>query len=256
VRRRFTTNTTTLKGRQVTSLTAGRLDGRPEVVLLAGLGMRGYIEPWADLTSRWTKATLLDLPGWRFGRLPACRPTLGDLAATVAEWLEATGRTRVVLVGHSTGSQVMASAALLAPDRVVGVVLGGPTFLPSHRGFGLVLLEAVRTFSREVPGELWAIIPWALRSGVLPLIPYLRSTMRDTPEQRVRHLGKPVLVLTGEADGLAPPPWAAQLAASAEGEFVVLPGAHNCCFPFAEEADTALRSAVARWITEKTSAIQ
>jgi pimeloyl-ACP methyl ester carboxylesterase len=52
----------------------------------------------------------------------------------------------------------------------------------------------------------------------------------------------PSVVITGQHDGFAPPAWARHLAELASAPYVILPGAHNGCFPHAQAADAALRS--------------
>ncbi len=72
--------------------------------------------------------------------------------------------------------------------------------------------------------------------------------MGKRPEDLVGRLDVPVLVMTGEHDGLAPPTWAHHLSRLARtGSLVVLPGAHNACFPYADAADAALHATVERW---------
>lgn len=229
------------------SLTAGRVGELPEIVLLPGLGAPGYLAPWARLSSTWTRATVLDLPGWRGGRARSCPPTLRGVATATARWLEVSDRRGVVLLGHSTGAQSVLRTALLVPERVAGVVLAGPTFDPAVRTLRTVVPTAVRTFSHEVPDEVPVAAPSYLSSGGFPLLRFLLSGLRDRPEDLVPLLRAPVLVVTGELDGLAPPAWARYLAGLAGAPCVVLPGAHNACFPFAEEADAALREAVTGW---------
>jgi len=75
----------------------------------------------------------------------------------------------------------------------------------------------------------------------------VRDALRDHPEDRVGQLEVPVLTATGERDGFAPPAWAHHLATLAGGRCAVLPGAHNACFPFPVQADTALQAAVRAW---------
>ena len=70
----------------------------------------------------------------------------------------------------------------------------------------------------------------------------IRSAMVDRPEDQVQRLIMPSFVITGQHDGFAPPAWARHLAELASAPCVVLPGAHNGCFPHAQAADTALRS--------------
>jgi pimeloyl-ACP methyl ester carboxylesterase len=233
--------TTTVAGRPVRALSAGRLRGRPEVVLVPGLGAPGYLAPWARQSATWTRATLLDLPGWRAGRPRSCDPGLDSIAATTGSWLEATDRRGVLLIGHSTGAQSVLRTALHLPERVAGVVLAGPTFAPEVRTTSALLRRAVATIAHETPAELMAVGPSYLHSGGLPLLRFLLSALPDRPEDLVPRLTVPVLVVTGEHDGFAPPGWAHHLARLASAPCVVLPGAHNAPFPFPRDADAAVQ---------------
>jgi pimeloyl-ACP methyl ester carboxylesterase len=233
--------TTTVAGWPVRALASGWLRGRPEIVLVPGLGAPGYLAPWVRQSSRWTRATLLDLPGWRAGRARSCDPALDSIAATTGHWLEATDRHGVLLLGHSTGAQAVLRTALQMPDRVAGVVLAGPTFAPEVRTTPALLRRALATIAHETPDELMAVGPSYLHSGGLPLLRFLLSALPDRPEDLVPRLRVPVLVVTGERDGLAPPRWAHQLADLASAPCVVLPGAHNAPFPHPREADAAVQ---------------
>jgi pimeloyl-ACP methyl ester carboxylesterase len=206
------------------------------------LGAPGYLAPWARESSKWTRATIVDLPGWRAGNAQACPPTLVAIAMALADWLEATGRRDVVLLGHSTGAQAALKTAQLIPELIRGLVLAGPTFDPDARTISALIRRAVRTLPHEVPAELPAVIPSYIASGGRPMLRLIRSAMADRPEDQVQRLTMPSVVITGQHDGFAPPVWARHLAELASAQYVVLPGAHNGCFPYAQVADTALRS--------------
>ena len=233
---------TEVDGRPIRSLSAGHIRDNSEVVLLAGLGAPGYLAPWARETSQWTRASIVDLPGWRAGDAQACRPTLVAIATALARWLEATERRDVVLLGHSTGAQAVLKTAQLIPELIGGLVLAGPTFDPHARTMPALLRRAVRTLPHEVPGELPVVLPSYIASGGRPLLQLIRSGMSDRPEDHVQELTTRSLVITGQRDGLAPPAWARHLAELASASCVILPGAHNGCFPHAQAADAALRS--------------
>ncbi|MEE6274121.1 alpha/beta fold hydrolase [Georgenia sp. MJ206] len=242
--------TTVVDGRPVRSLSAGEVRGLPEVVFVPGLGAPGYIAPWARAASAWTRATVLDLPGWHHGRARACEPTVHGLAAGIVRWLEASGKRDVILLGHSTGAQGVLRAALLAPERLAGVVLAGPTFVPSSRTVPSLVARALTTLPREAGGELPAAVPSYVSSGGVPLLRLLLDAMADRPEDaapELRALGIPTLVTTGWRDGFAPAAWSRHLAELAGARAVVLPGAHNACFPYPREADAALREAAEDW---------
>jgi pimeloyl-ACP methyl ester carboxylesterase len=232
---------TEVDGRSIRSLSAGHLCDHPEVIFLAGLGAPGYLAPWARESSRWTRASIVDLPGWRDGHA-ACSPTLLAIAMALAHWLEATERRDVVLLGHSTGAPAVLKTAQLVPELIRGLVLAGPTFDPDARTMSALHRRAVRTLPHEVPTELPAVIPSYIASGGRELLRLIRSAMADRPEDQVQRLTMPSVVITGLHDGFAPPAWARHLAELASAPYVVIPGAHNGCFPHAQAADTGLRS--------------
>jgi pimeloyl-ACP methyl ester carboxylesterase len=235
---------TEVDGRPIRSLSAGQIRDNSEVVLLAGLGAPGYLAPWARETAQWTRASIVDLPGWRAGHAQACRPTLVAIATALAHWLEATERHDVILLGHSTGAQAVLKTAQLVPGLIGGLVLAGPTFDPAARTVPALLRRAIRTLPREVPGELPVVLPSYIASGGRPLLQLIRSAMADRPEDQVQRLTMPSVVITGQRDGFAPPAWARHLAQLASASYLILPGAHNGCFPHAQDADAALRSFV------------
>jgi pimeloyl-ACP methyl ester carboxylesterase len=233
---------TEVDGRPIRSLSAGHVRDHPEVVLLAGLGAPGYLAPWARASSQWTRTSIVDLPGWRGGHAQACPPTLVEMAITLAHWLQATERRDIVLLGHSTGAQAVLRTAQLIPESIRGLVIAGPTFDPDARTMPALLKRAIRTLPHEVPAELPAVIPSYIASGGRPLLRLIRSAMADRPEDQIGQLTMPRVVITGQHDGFAPPAWARHLAELTSASCVILPGAHNGCFPHAQAADTALRS--------------
>lgn len=234
-------------GRRLRQFVMGTATALPELVMVPGLGAPGYLAPWVRHSASWTRVTVLDLPGWRWGRATACRPTVAGIGAAVARWLVEQDHRGVVLLGHSTGAQAALRTALLVPDRLVGVVLAGPTFDPGSRSLAGLLRRGAGTVVHERPGEVPAVLPSYLHSGGYGVLRMLRDGLRDRPEGRIGQLEVPVLTVTGERDGFAPPAWAHHLATLAAGRHAVLPGAHNACFPFPAQADAALREAVRAW---------
>jgi pimeloyl-ACP methyl ester carboxylesterase len=236
-----------IAGRPVRLLVAGTATDLPEVVLVPGLGAPGYLAPWVRQLATWTRATVLDLPGWRWGRARTCPATVADVGMATAQWLVEQDRQNVVLLGHSTGAQAVLRTASLVPDRLLAAVLAGPTFDPAARTIRTLLRRALTTLAHERPAELPAVLPSYLHSGGPGLIRFLGDALRDRPEDLIATLRVPVLVVTGQRDGFAPPAWAHHLATLAAGRCAILPGAHNACFPFPELADAALREAVLAW---------
>lgn len=229
---------TTVGGRQVRSLRTGeRRAGVPPLVVVPGLGALGYLAPTVRACAAWTEVHLLDVPGFGHSRTQQEPADLTSVAAVVAGWL----REPVLLFGHSTGAQVALRAALLAPDRVTGLVLGGITFPPRLRPVGSLLWAVARTLPHERPAELPAVAPYYLRGLRGGLGALLRSGLADRPEDHVHRVTAPLTVVRGEHDHLCPRSWAERLAA--RGRLVQLPGGHNDVWRFPELASSALRAA-------------
>ena len=238
---------TDVDGRPVRSLSTGRRRDLPEVVLIPGLGAPGYLYPWMAELGRWTRATVLDLPGWRRGRARSCASTVPAVGLAAARWLEVTDRREVVLAGHSSGAQSALRTVAAVRDRLTGLVLAGPTLDPAARRPAALARRFVATVAREKLPELPAVLPWYLASGGPPWLRLAGSAVRDRPEDLAPGVGLPVLVLTGERDRFAPPPWAERLAGLTGGSCVLLPGPHNACFTSPGAADAALHQAVLAW---------
>jgi pimeloyl-ACP methyl ester carboxylesterase len=155
----------------------------------------GLQETWdvVDNLAQWTPGSVLDLPGWHGGRARSSPPTVRGVAQTAARWLEVTDRRAVVLVGHSTAAQSAIQAALLVAGRLSGLVLAGPTLCPQARHPLTLAARFVQTVSAEVAAELPAVLPAYLRSGGLPWVRLVLSSIHDPPEQTVATLSTPTV---------------------------------------------------------------
>jgi pimeloyl-ACP methyl ester carboxylesterase len=230
-----------VRGRAVQVLTTTPDDAPvPDVVLLPGLGLPGYLVPtMRALADRGVTSTLLDLPGFDGAGPRACGPSVADVADAAAAWLTdrcAGGRRTppgapVVLVGHSTGAQCALRAAVQLPDGgpVGGLVLAGPTVAPEQRRLTRLVAAAPTAYRRESVKEL-LVLKYVARWAP-DVVRMLLSSTRDAPEQTIDRLRLPVLLTAGRQDSFAPPPWLATLARSAvrspSARIVRLPGSHN-----------------------------
>ena len=236
-------------GRQVRSFSTGERKDLPEIVLIPGLGAPGYLYPWMRQLSRWTRATALDLPGWRRGRGRSSSSTVTSVGAAAARWLEVSDRQDLVLVGHSSGAQSAIRTALAVPHRLTGLVLAGPTLDPRARNPAVLAVRFLQTIAREKLPELPTVLPWYLASGGLPWLRLVSSVIADHPEHLLAAVQPRVLVLTGDHDRFAPTCWARDLAALKSAPCVLLPGPHNACFTSPAAADLAVHQAVLSWAT-------
>ena len=233
--------------RPVRALLLGRTrPGVPELVVLPGLGALGYLLPALRACGTWTRVHLLDLPGFGSPVTSGLPAGLGDLAATATGWLAAAELPEAVLVGHSTGAQVALSVARRRPEGLAALVLAGATFPPRARRLPGLVRGVLDTLPHEAPGELPAVLPYYLR-GLRRMPQLVASCLADRPEERVRGLDVPLVVLRGGDDHLSTAAWAGRLAVAApQGRVVQVPGAHNAPFTHPQEVSAALREIALR----------
>lgn len=207
----------------------------PEVVVVMGMAVADYLMPAVATLGAWTRAHLVELPGFAGSGEPPRELSVDEHGRAVVAWLEDASLGRVVLVGHSSGTQVAARAALRRPDAVAALVLASPTVDPVARSW-LRLLVRWRLDGRHEPDGLTeSHVPEWRRAGVRRLGHLVRAHLRDRLEDAIVDVGAPVLILRGREDRLLTRRWAHELAARAgDGTVVEVPGAHT--FPWADPA--------------------
>lgn len=208
-------------------------DGVPEVVLVQGMAVADYLVPGLAALGRWTRAHLVELPGFAGSGEPPRELDVAEYGAAVAAWLDGAGLERVLLMGHSSGTQVAARAAARRPPAVRGVVLASPTVDPRFRGWARLSLAWQLDGRHEPPGLTDSHLPEWKRAGLSRLVHVVRVHLADRLEDVVPRLSVPVLVLHGDEDRVCREQWARELAARArDGRFASMPGAHS--FPWAD----------------------
>ncbi|MBV2364557.1 alpha/beta fold hydrolase [Streptomonospora nanhaiensis] len=204
--------------------------GVPEAVLVQGLGVSQYLLPALAALGAWTRAHLIELPGFGGSGDPPRELGVAEHGRCVAEWIFARHDAPVVLMGHSSGTQVAAHAARGHP-LVAGAVLASPTIDPAARRWGPLVARWLLDGRLEAPGLNATQRPEWVRAGPRRLLHTVSTHLADHLEESVARLEVPVLVLYGRRDRIATERWARSLAATAsEGAFARLPGAH--AFPW------------------------
>lgn len=206
-------------------------DDAAEVVLMPGIGVSDYLLPGLQALGTWTRAHLVELPGYSGSGEPPHEMDVVEFGDALVAWLEAAELGRVVLAGHSGGTQVAARATARRPRAVRGLVLASPSIDPRFRSLGRVLRAWHRDNRREPPdlGEVHK--PERQRAGMRRVIHAVRAHIADHLEDVVPQVQVPVLVLYGEEDLLCTEHWARTLCCLAgDGRFCTMPGAHS--FPF------------------------
>jgi pimeloyl-ACP methyl ester carboxylesterase len=207
----------------------------PEVVVVQGMAVADYLMPAVAELGRWTRAHLVELPGFAGSGEPTRRLDVPGYAAAVDEWLTAAGMGPVVLVGHSSGTQVAARAAARPAQsgtKIIALVLASPTVAPIARPLPRLLLRWQLDGRHEPPGLTESHVREWRRAGLRGLVHLVRVHMRDRIEDVVPELTVPVLVLQGSQDRLTTTEWASGLAEAVSGRYQELAGAHT--FPWAD----------------------
>ena len=187
---------------------------RVPIVFIHGYGQAS--RTWLPTLRRLAPRHLVlapDLPG--FGWTQATDPPLDveDLAAALGSIMEAAGIGRAVLVGTSLGSQVAARLAADQPDRVMGVVLVGPTFDPSERSLPRQLLRLIRGMLWEWPSVWFERLRDVTLAGPRRIVATLRGGWTQGIAELLPAVHAPAIVIRGGRDPLVSRSWARDAAA-------------------------------------------
>ncbi|PAZ17332.1 alpha/beta hydrolase [Streptomyces sp. SA15] len=204
--------------------------GTPEVVLVQGMGVADYLLPGLAAFGRWTRAHLVELPGFAGSGDPPHELDVPEFGRCVVDWLAARALGPVILAGHSSGTQVAAHAALGHPG-VAGVVLASPTVDPMARGYVRLFVHWRLDGRREPPGLSESHRPEWKRAGLRRLLHTARVHLDDALEDSVARLRVPLLIIRGRDDRIGTARWGRHLAGLVpDGEYVEVAGAHT--FPW------------------------
>ncbi|MGY1703592.1 alpha/beta fold hydrolase [Geodermatophilus sp. SYSU D00697] len=202
--------------------------GVPEVVVVPGLAVANYLQPALGELGRWTRAHLVELPGFSGSGEPPHPMDVPQFADAVVQWLDASGLERVVLVGHSSGTQVAARVAVRRPQAVGALVLASPTMDPRFRSTRRILLAWRRNSAFEPRSLDEQHTPERQRAGLRRVRHALRVHLADALEHVVPQVPVPVLVLHGDHDRICTVDWARELSELApDGRLATVPGAHS-----------------------------
>jgi pimeloyl-ACP methyl ester carboxylesterase len=205
----------------------GRASAAPPVAAVMGMAVSDYQLPALAALS-WTQAHLLDLPGLAGSDDTPHHLDVPGYAEAVCDWLDASGLPPVVLIGHSSGTQVAAHVAVARPERVAALVLASPTVDPKARSVPRALYYWRQDSRFSMPGLNETHRPEWRRAGARQIVRLVRAHLRDHLEDVVPHLSCPVLVFLGEQDRLCTRRWAQQLTdLAADGRLVTVPGPHT-----------------------------
>jgi pimeloyl-ACP methyl ester carboxylesterase len=214
--------------------------GPPTVVLVPGLGLGP--EAW-ERTLRHLDGSVsrqvVSLEGYG---VPARRCTDLDPKALATRLIDELPDHPVVLAGHSASCQVVAHAAAMAPNRVAGLVLVGPTTDPRAQGWPRLAARWLATAAHEDPRQVPSLVRQYHRTTLLTMASAMDQARFDRIDRVLARVVCPVLVLRGTHDRICPLPWASVL-----GTVLTLDrGGHMIPLTHGRPVATALAEFVAR----------
>ncbi len=198
----------------------------PVFVLLHGIGMsHRYYRRLQVLLARHGSTHAIDLPGFGGTPTPDRQLSVADYAAHTAATLEKMGASRVVLIGHSMGTQFATELAVQRPDLVSHLVLLGPVVDPTRRTVFQQSLSLGLDSLLESPAGNATVFTDYARSGLRWYLTELPVMMTYDLQSRLALANQPALVIRGSRDPVAPLLWCQKLAATApDGRFLEIPG--------------------------------
>ena len=208
----------------------------PPLVLVHGLAVsHRYLMPLAARLAGHHPVHVIDLPGFGLSGDPGRVLNVPEHADHLADWLEATGLPRTVVLGNSFGCQVAVHLAVRYPDRVRGLVLVGPTIDPAARTAFRQILRWLGDTALEDPLQLPILLRDLRDAGPHRVAETLAHALRDPIEHKLPLISMPVLVTRGSREPIVPMAWAkAATRLLPFGELAVVPGPHNANYAAAD----------------------
>ena len=167
-----------------------------------------------------------DMPG--FGCSPGPHLAMGmeELADWAVHLMDALGVERAHLAGNSMGCQVALALARRHPERVVGLVLVGPTAGERYIPFWRYALGLLLDGCREPVIYTAVLARMYFQMGVPRYLATTVKMLEDEPIAHAADVQAPCLILRGQHDGIIPDSVARRLAAALpRGEFQRMRGA-------------------------------
>ncbi len=198
----------------------------PDYVLVHGLGMaHEYWSGLADVLAGSGTVYALDLPGFGDAPAPAEPLSIPESGELLAELLVAEGIERPVLVGHSTGAQVVAETAARHPELVDRLVLIAPTVNPRERTLAKQTLRFLQDIALVHPKALGYGIALYAKAGPRWYAANLGPMLEHRIELVLPEIAAPTLVIRGEHDRVVPRRWAEEVARLVpDGRYAEVPG--------------------------------
>ena len=209
--------------------------GSTVYVLVHGIGMgRAVFADLAAQLSRHGHVVGLDLPGFGDSPQPRRRLTMGEAGDLLAEFVQqmrgswvsvnpeatsscaegrTTSSTKIVLIGHSMGTEVVAEAIARHPGVCDAAVLIAPTINRAERTAHQQVLRLLQDLYGESPKVLVKGMLEYLKASPRWLLQVLGDMLTHHIEETLPRVTVPTLVMRGSDDRVCPREWVQEVAA-------------------------------------------
>lgn len=207
-------------------------------ILVHGLALSSrYMIPTADLLARTHRVYVPDLPGFGDSDKPGRVLDVGGLADALADWMEAAGIGRAVLLGNSFGCQIIADFAARYPERAAATVLQGPTTPPDERSWFRQFIRWQQNSPYNPPSMDEIAASDYDKTGYPRALLTFHYSLKDRIEEKLPAVTAPTLVVRGSLDPICNQAWAEEVTGLLpDGRLTILPDvAHTLVYASAPE---------------------
>lgn len=213
IERRYESGETTIVFNDTPASVSTDLIHERVFVLVHGIGMgRIVYDGMVPILAGLGRVIALDLPGFGDSPEPGSETSIEETAQNLARFIRDERLGRVVLVGHSMGTQIATQLAVSDPDLVEGLVLIAPTIDRHERSVIKQTERMVQDLSGEGPKVLLTGIYEYFKTNPVWFANKLKFMLSHKIEELCPRVQVPTLVLAGETDKVCPREWVAEVA--------------------------------------------
>ncbi len=177
------------------------------IVHIHGFAISGrYLEPTAARLASHYPTHVPDLPGHGYSERPRRPLDIPELAEALANYLDAVGVPRAVVLGNSTGCLVAAEFAHRYPERTESAILVSPAGGRHNRPLVRGLVQLARDGLREPPSLARIAVPDYVGFGLVNSLRAFHRMTRYPTVERLMHVPVRFLAVIGTRDPLVSEP--------------------------------------------------
>lgn len=125
--------------------------------------------------------------------------SIRQLAEALVSWMDGAGITKAVLIGNSLGCQIAVECGLRRSDKILAIVVQGPTPDPPRRTARQSIPRVIWNTWREDPVGLGPLLDYA-QAGIRRAVRTAQHLLHDPIEKKLPLVKVPARVIRGDKD--------------------------------------------------------